>query len=195
MKQFFLFINQIQIIIMIPQSIDATIFASAHPSIAKRTSVSGLILSSLLVILGLVALISSNRLEEDATPLTIVLMLSGTILIILGVLRLVWKGKEVVYLPTGSVTRERSFFFDLKHLDALKDSVTTGRFSLASDMHSEVNGNIRMDVIVSEDKQFAAVQLFQFVPYAYNPVTSVCYYTNGEAGALSSFLIKSGCKV
>lgn len=180
---------------MIPQSIDVTISASAHPDIAKRTSASGLIFSSLLMLVGLAALIASNRLEEHAALSTIVLMLSGTILIIFGVLRLVWKGKEVVYLPTGSIAREKSFFFDLKHLEALKDSVTTGRFSLAADAYSELNGNIRMDVIVSEDKQFAAVQLFQFVPYAYNPVTSVCYYTNGEATALFSFLMKSGCRV
>lgn len=180
---------------MAPQSIDATIFASEHPNIVKRTSLSGLILSSLFILIGLAALISSNRFEEQASPLTIVLLLSGTILVILGVLRLVWRGKEVVYTPTGSVTREKSFFFDLKYLDDLKNSVTTGQFTLATDMKSETNGNIRMDIIVSEDKQFAAVQLFQFVPYAYNPVTSVCYYTNGEAAALSSFLIKSGCKL
>lgn len=179
---------------MIPQSIDATIFASAHPNISKRTSVSGLILSSLLILIGLVALISSNRVEEHATILTMVLMLAGTILIMLGVFRLVWKGKEVIYTPTGSLTKEKSFFFDLKYLDILKEGVTTGLFSTNTDVKSEPDGNIRMDVILSEDKKFAAVQLFQFVPYAYNPVTTVYYYTNGDAVALSSFLSKSGCK-
>lgn len=179
---------------MIPQSIDATIFASEHPNIAKRTSISGLILSSLLILIGLAALISSNRLEEHASALTMILMLSGTIFVILGVFRLVWKGKVVIYTPTGSVAKEKSFFFDLKYLDALKSCITTGQFSTDADVKSEPDGNIRMDVILSKDKKFVAVQLFQFVPYAYNPITSVHYYTNGDAIALSSFLTESGCK-
>lgn len=178
---------------MSPQSIDATIFASTHPNIAKRASVSGLITSSLLILVGLAALISSNRLEEHASVMTMVLLLSGTILIIYGIFRFVWKGKEVVYMPTGSVTQEKSFFFDLKHLDDLKACVVSGVFPISNDMRSESNGNLRMDVIISQDKKFAAVQLFQFVPYAYNPVTSVQYFTNGEALALSSFIAKNQC--
>ena len=60
-------------------------------------------------------------------------------------------------------------------------------------LKSESSGNIRMDVILSEDKKFAAVQLFQFVPYTYNPITSVQYFTNGEASAVAAFLSK--CKL
>jgi len=178
---------------MKPQSIDANLFASEHPYITKRTKTTGLVVSSLLVLIGLAALIISNRIEEQASSLTMVFMLSGTILVIWGIMRLVWSSKEVVYAPTGSIAKEKSLFFDLKHLDNLKGCVTTGQFLSHDEMRSEESGNIRMDVIVSEDNKFAAVQLFQFVPYAYNPVTSVHYYTNGEAAALSSFLIQSGC--
>jgi hypothetical protein len=48
-----------------------------------------------------------------------------------------------------------------------------------------------MDVILSEDKKFAAVQLFQFVPYTYQPITSVHYFTNEDASAVVAFLSKS----
>lgn len=59
-------------------------------------------------------------------------------------------------------------------------------------MKSEQDGNLRLDIILSQDKKFAAVQIFQFVPYAYNQITPVHYYTNGEATSLSLFLEK--CK-
>ncbi len=36
------------------------------------------------------------------------------------------------------------------------------------------------------------LQLFQFVPYTYTPVTSVRYFTGSEAAAVSAFLSK--CK-
>ena len=48
-----------------------------------------------------------------------------------------------------------------------------------------------MDVILSADKKFAAVQLFQFVPYTYQPITSVQYFTNEQASAVIAFLSKS----
>ena len=53
------------------------------------------------------------------------------------------------------------------------------------------SGNLRLDVMLSEDRKFAAVQLFQFVPYTYNPVTSVRYFTNGEAASIAAFLTKT----
>ena len=64
-------------------------------------------------------------------------------------------------------------------------------FSADSEIKSESNVNIRMDIILSEDKKFAAVQLFQFVPYNYQPITSVQYYTNESASAVVAFLSKS----
>ena len=38
---------------MATQAIDATIFASSHPDIAKRTSISGLLISCVMLLIGL----------------------------------------------------------------------------------------------------------------------------------------------
>ena len=154
---------------MATQAIDATIFASTHPDIAKRTSVSGLIFSVAMLLLGIL------------------------IFFLLGIFRLFWKSKEVVYIPTGSITKERSVFFDLKHMGKLKEMIEKGQLSIEEGVKSEGSGNVRLDVILSQDNKFAAVQLFQFVPYTYTPVTSVHYYTGNDAATISAFLAK--CKV
>lgn len=180
---------------MLLQSIDTTTLVSEHPSITKRTSVSKVILSLLLMLVGLAALISSNQVGKDASTLSVFLMFSGVLLIILGVSYLVWRSKETIYTPTGSVMKKKSFFFDLKHLDDLKNCILFRTFPLKINAHSEPNGNIRLDVVFSADKKFAAVQLFQFVPYAYNPVSLVHYYADDDVTALASFLAQSGCKV
>lgn len=65
--------------------------------------------------------------------------------------------------------------------------VKSGDFSLQSTAKGGTSGNLRLDVMLSEDKKFAAVQLFQFVPYTYNPITSVRYFTNGEAASIAAF--------
>ena len=171
---------------MATQAIDATIFASTHPDIAKRTSVSGLIFSVAMLLLGILIFASTFEVTDRSSTLSMLLMVLGTAFFLLGIFRLFWKSKEVVYIPTGSITKERSVFFDLKHMGKLKEMIEKG-------VKSEGSGNVRLDVILSQDNKFAAVQLFQFVPYTYTPVTSVHYYTGNDAATISAFLAK--CKV
>lgn len=172
------------------QTIDVTIFASSHPDIAKRTSISGILLSSVMLLMGVLAFASTFELEDKSSTVSMALMVLGTGLFLMGIFRFFWKSKEVVYLPTGSVARERSLFFDLKYMDALANMVNSGSFSANTDIKSEASGNIRLDIILTEDKKFAAVQLFQFVPYTYQPITSVQYFTNEQASAIAAFLAK-----
>ena len=175
-----IFTNNLNFNIMATQAIDATIFASSHPDIAKRTSISGLLISCVMLLIGILSFAS-----------TLGLMVLGSGLFLVGIFRIFWKSKEVVYVPTGSIAKERSIFFDLKHMDKLTDLVNSGSFSADSKIKSEASGNIRMDVILSADNKFAAVQLFQFVPYTYQPVTAVHYFTNDAAAAVAAFLTKS----
>lgn len=175
---------------MTTQTIDATIFASSHPDIVKRTSVSGFIFSCLMLLAGVLSIVSTLELDNQSSAIGMGLMVLGAGLFLMGVFRMLWKSKKVVYLPTGSVAKERTVFFDLKYLEKLTNLVATGSFS-AKEIKSEASGNIRMDVILSEDKKFAAVQLFQFVPYNYQPVTEVRYFTNEDAVAVATFISMS----
>ena len=102
---------------MTTPAIDATIFASSHPDIAKRTSVSGLIFSGIMLLIGVLAFISTFEMEDRSSTLSMGLMVLGTGLFLIGIFRLFWKSKEVVYLPTGSIAKEQSVFFDLKYMD------------------------------------------------------------------------------
>jgi hypothetical protein len=108
---------------MATQTIDATLFASSHPDIVKRTSVSGLIFSVAMLLVGVFIFASIFEMSDKSSTLSMALMVLGTAFVLLGVFRLFWKSKEVVYLPTGSVTKERSVFFDLKYLGKLTDMI------------------------------------------------------------------------
>lgn len=175
---------------MATQTMDATLFASTHPDIAKRTSVSGLIFSVVMLLVGILVFASLFEMNDKSSTVSMALMVLGTAFVLLGVFRLFWKSKEIVYLPTGSVAKERSLFFDLKYLGKLTDMVEHGQLSNEAEVKSDASGNVRMDVMISQDNKFAAVQIFQFVPYTYTPVTSVRYFTGSEAAAVSAFLSK-----
>ena len=176
---------------MATQTIDATIFAPSHPDIAKRTSISGIVFSCIMLLIGILSFASTFELEDKSSTISMALMVFGTGLFLVGIFRMFWKSKEVVYVPTGSVAKEQSVFFDLKHMDKVKELVNFGNLSMDSGIKSETSGNLRMDIILSEDNKFAAVQLFQFIPYTYQPITTVHYFTNGEAATIAAFLAKS----
>ncbi len=177
---------------MVTQTIDATLFASSHPDIAKRTSVSSLIFSLAMVAIGILSFLYIFEMNDKSSTMSMALMVLGTALILLGVFRLFWKSKEIVYLPTGSVAKERSMFFDLKYMDKLTNMIESGDLGNKVGIKCESSGNVRLDIMISQDNKFAALQLFQFVPYTYAPVTSVHYFTGSEAAAVSAFLAK--CK-
>lgn len=177
---------------MATQTIDATLFASTHPDIAKRTSVSGLIFSVIMLLVGVLVFASVFEMNDKSSSISMMLMVVGTALVLFGVFRLFWRSKEIVYLPTGSITKEHSIFFDLKYLGKLTDMLEHKQLNGETQIKSDTSGNVRMDVMVSQDNKFAAIQLFQFVPYTYSPVTSVCYFTGNEATAITAFLLK--CK-
>lgn len=50
------------------------------------------------------------------------------------------------------------------------------------------DGGLRIDYMTSQDGRFVAVQLFQYVPYAYEPVSDIFYYTGDDAGAFVNCL-------
>lgn len=175
---------------MATQTIDATLFASTHPDIAKRTSISGLIFSVAMLLVGILIFASIFEMNDKSSTVSMALMVLGTALVLLAVFRMFWKSKEIVYLPTGSVAKERSLFFDLKNVGKLTEMLEHGKLDSEAGVKSNASGNVRMDIMISQDNKFAAVQLFQFVPYTYTPVTAVCYFTGSDAAAVSTFLSK-----
>lgn len=177
---------------MATQSIDTTIFSSTHPDIAKRTSISKLISSIVLLLIGILIFIAVFKIEDRSSAIGMALMVGGTALILFSIFRFFWKLKETIYLPTGSITKESSLYFDLKHLGKLTEMLKNKQLDEEHNIKSDNSGNLRMDVILSQDKKFVAVQLFQFVPYNYTPVMPVCYFTGDDAAAISTFLSK--CK-
>ncbi|RGN46699.1 MULTISPECIES: hypothetical protein [unclassified Bacteroides] len=173
------------------QAIEATLFVSPHPDVVKRASVPSLILSSALIVAGLGVFISAFQLNDKASSIGMLLLVVGTAALLMGVFRLFWKSKHLVYAPTGSVTKESSLFFDPKYMDKLISLLEEGTFPLESCIKTVGNGNLRLDILRSQDSKFAAVQLFQFVPYTYNPVTKVFYFTGDKALALNTYLQQS----
>ncbi|MCD8555286.1 MAG: hypothetical protein ACMV1C_02665 [Bacteroides graminisolvens] len=169
----------------------ATIFASSYADVAKKASASKIGISLTMLALGVLSFVSILGMDDRSSTLSMMAMVVGSVLFLTGVFRLFWKSKQMVYVPTGSVVKEKSVYFDLKHLDTLKEGLDKKDFASLKALKSETSGNLRMDVLVSADHQFSVVQLFQFVPYNYTPITGLYHYKEQEASAFGTFLVSA----
>ena len=164
-------------------STEATLFSTTHPDVVKRTSISSVIISAILCVIGAGAFATSLKMGDSSSTMSLVFMAGGTILFLWAVFRLFWRSKEWVYAPTGSVAKEGACFFDVCDLQALTETLEKKGFETKNDVKVKTNGNVRMDYMISQDKKFVAAQLFRFIPYTYEPASSVFYFTGDDASA------------
>ncbi len=167
-----------------------TLFSAVHPDIVKQTNVSSLILSACLCVVGISIFAVSYGMDDSSSTLSMLCMTIGTILILLGIFRLFWRSKEWVYLPTKSTIKEGSSFFDEGNLSTIADALRKKDFTSGRNAPMKPGGSVRLDYFLSRDRKFAAVQLFRFIPYTYEPASSIYYYTDNDAAAFVHCLDK-----
>lgn len=167
---------------------EETLFSSAHAHLNKHISVKQILLSSLVALGGVIGIVLSFSLEESDSTLSMAFLTVGVLLIIFALYRFFTKSHEMVYLPTGSEVRSGTLYMDMAELQTLKEVMKKNDFSASSRLVFKEGGNGRLDYLASKDRRFVAAQLLQFVPYTYEAVTDVYYYTDDDAVAVSRFI-------
>lgn len=89
---------------------------------------------------------------------------------------------KAYYIPTGSTIRSYENYFrpelhdDLTALFTLKEEQMSHFISRLKGVKSVPNGNLRLDLCVSDDRQFVAIQLYQFQNFLYRPISEIRYF-------------------
>lgn len=167
--------------------IEKHLFESTHQDVIKRINTSGMFLSILLILTGIVILVSSSQIGRVSAAITLTLMILGCGLLLLGIYWIVFKSKTLVFGPTGSKILKNSASFDIHELIKLERIIKSGSFSAELIPTSE-KGSVRLDYMMSEDGQFVAVQLFQFSTYKYTADIPITYFRGDKAEEAFAFL-------
>lgn len=168
--------------------VQATLLATSHPHIAKHTNLVSIVCSVLVVLAGALLIYLSLDMDASSSMVSMSCLTLGTIFILVALYRLFWRSTAVVYTPTGSAIREGSCFTDTDEVDVLQRLMVKKDFGASPSVVFKPSGNGRMDYMVSKDGRFAAVQLFRFVPYTYEPISEIYYYTDEDAKAFQVYL-------
>ncbi|MBQ8520916.1 MAG: hypothetical protein IJ456_05990 [Bacteroides sp.] len=164
---------------------DVRLLSASHPHITKHTSVLSIVISSCFALAGAAVILVALRLDRSSSTLCMSLLTVGTILLLVALYRFFWKSKEVVYLPTGSTVKEGCCYLDVGDLQRMNDLLEEGGFETPRNVPVKMSGNARLDYMVSRDGKFAAVQLYRFIPYTYEPFSRVYYYTEADAASFN----------
>jgi len=167
---------------------EVTLFASSHPDIGKKMSYRLVILASFYMEVGMVSLIVSYLLNVAYNTVSMLCLVVGIILVLFGLYKVFCHSRREIYLPTGSVVEKKILFFDSKQSALLQEYVHNGKFPLEATIECVPNGCVKMEVLKTSDGRFAGVQLFEFEPYVYSPVTTVHYYKDEKADSLCKFV-------
>lgn len=158
-----------------------TLFSAVHPQLEKQISVKQILVSSSLALFGVIGIVFSLVVDKSESTLCMAFLTIGILLMLFALYRFFTKSKEMIYKPTGSEVRSDSLYMDSVELQSLKQMMAKNEFSTSSRLVFKEGGNGRLDYMVSKDGRFMAIQLLQFVPYTYEAVTGVYYYTDNDA--------------
>ena len=166
---------------------EETLFSAAHPQLYKKISVNQILVSSLIALGGIAAIVMMLMKESDST-LSMALLTVGILLLLLSIYRFFKKSHDMVYKPTGSTIRTNTLYMDTAELQELLRRLKKNDFSSSSRFAFKEDGNGRMDYMISNDGRFVGVQLYQFVPYTYEPISDKLYYTDDDAVTVANCL-------
>ena len=168
--------------------VEEPLFCAAHPQLEKQISVKQILLSSCIALFGVMGIVLSLVMDKSESTLCMTFLTIGILLMLFALYRFFTKSKEMIYKPTGSEVRSDSLYMDSVELQSLKQMMVKNEFSTSSRLVFKEGGNGRLDYMVSKDGRFLAMELFQFVPYTYEPVTGVYYYADDEAVAVARYI-------
>jgi len=93
---------------------------------------------------------------------------------------------SIVYQPTGSKVTCYSYEYSADKGNKIKDLLSREvldeqKIKALGTVKSDTIGNMRLEAMLSADRQFAALQLFQYSDFLPTPLTSLRIFEGSEA--------------
>lgn len=162
---------------------------STAEHITERPCIKKVSVSILAIIAG-VALITTTQvsIEDSASSTYMAMMTLGVILTLVYIIKLFWSSKEIVYVPTKSPIKNYSVYFKTGDIDSLMSAIQSGNIEKLNHSIDANKAGLRMDVVVSKDQNFAACQLYRYIPHNYQPASIVYNIPNEHLNQFCPFV-------
>ncbi len=170
------------------QNIQKDIHTATQGSIVKKNNGMMMIISSFILCAGVASIYACYQQPDTKSSLSMFLLMVGILLTIAGISLFFMKYRQWVYVSTGSRVKVDHRLFDKSQSERLKTLLSKGEFAGGQPVSFVNNSTARLDFVMSEDNQYAAVQLFDFVAFVYEPITPVYSYTGQQASGIIEYI-------
>ena len=147
----------------------------------RKTNVQALVIGNLTCVVGIVLFFIQKMCAS--TILAYALIFIGIVLVCYGAFQAVWQSKKWFYVPTNSIISCHDYYYGADDFSALKLSLESMNLNNLKKIKMQNDGNVRMRVIKSKDGQFAAAQVFRYVPFEFRPESKVAVMKDADAKA------------
>lgn len=156
-----------------------------NPYITSKNSLST---TGIIVVIVAAAAFYAGSLTNGNSVLSMSLFMLGVALGIFGLIKL-FMGKKVFYCrESGTKVALHRLTFDkneIRHLQRILEEKTFEQIG-SINKGSNKSSDIRLDIYISTDKQYATAQIMEFVPFEYQAVGEARQYTGNDAAALAT---------
>ena len=101
---------------------------------------------------------------------------------------------KVLYMPTGSAVKAMALEFSPSEGERVQRLLDLPLDKMAADIEQKgkprtgANGNFRLEVCLSDDHQFCALQLFRFADFSYRPLFEPRFYEGTDVEYIAKLL-------
>lgn len=169
-------------------SVETSLLSAIKLYVSRHTSISSIFISVCIALLGCVCIYLGMDLEFSSGTLSMLLFTAGTIMLLLALYRCFWQSKVWTYKHTGSIIMEGSFYLGIDDLGGIQNLLESIKQIHIDTAAFRTSSNIRLDYLMAKDSQFAAIQLYKYVPYTYEPCSEAYLFQGDAAVSIIQYL-------
>jgi hypothetical protein len=149
------------------------------PNVEKRSHSTSILCGILLLLLA-AAMLATPVLFGNQT-VSYAMIFIGILISCFGLYKIFWQSKCLLYSDTKSIIRRHDYYYGAEDFANIKTAFEEKNVEGLSKLKSHDDGNVRMRVMSSKDCQYAAAQIFRYVPYDYKAESDVVVWRGKEA--------------
>lgn len=103
-------------------------------------------------------------------------------------------GSKAIYTPTNSVLRAIINYYNAEEGEKLVKLLKLSDEQFAKEVksmkrpHQQVMSNYRLEICITDDKQFVAIQMFGYADFKHSALTELRYFEGETAEAITKLL-------
>lgn|SRR5574344_1104929 len=173
-------------------NIEQYINANADKKIVKKSR--NPFLGIVLLLAGAACTVLSMKIAMgDALKMAILTL--GIFIIIIGmILIIICFSKDsgyYVYTPTGSRMKSYKRYINANDKQRCRDGLATGKVDVLDHITPEVSTSTLVNILLAKDKSCTVLQLDEYIPHEFMPVTEVLILTdNSDTAKVEAFIDK-----